>query len=127
VTTGGPLSLVATCSLGLEELLAGELHDLGVGAPQIQRGAVAFTGGWPDCWRANWRLRTANRVLVELATWEAHDGAALAAGARALSAGTTEGSRLSMATGAAGTFATSGTSQTAEAAATAGALTAPQR
>jgi 23S rRNA G2445 N2-methylase RlmL len=94
VTTGGSLSLVATCSLGLEELLAGELHDLGVGAPQLQRGAVAFAGGWRDCWRANWRLRTANRVLVELATWEARDGAALAAGARALSAGTTGDSQL---------------------------------
>jgi 23S rRNA (guanine2445-N2)-methyltransferase / 23S rRNA (guanine2069-N7)-methyltransferase len=87
VTTGGSLSLVATCSLGLEELLAGELHELGVASPLRRRGAVAFEGSWRDCWRANWRLRTANRVLVELASWEARDGSALAAGARALAAG----------------------------------------
>ena len=87
MTTGGSLSLVATCSLGLEELLAGELHELGVASPLRRRGAVAFEGSWRDCWRANWRLRTANRVLVELASWEARDGSALAAGARALAAG----------------------------------------
>jgi len=50
-------------------------------------GAVAFRGGWVDCWRANWRLRTANRVLVMLGSWAAADGAALAAGARALVGG----------------------------------------
>jgi putative N6-adenine-specific DNA methylase len=45
---------------------------------------VVFTGSWPDCWRANWRLRTANRVLVELATWPAPDGEELAAGVQNL-------------------------------------------
>ena len=37
-----------------------------------EKGAVTFTGSWEDCWRANWRLRTANRVLVELGTWNGH-------------------------------------------------------
>ncbi len=81
------LALVATCASGLEELLDGELAALGAAARERQRGAVRFSGGWQDCWRANWRLRTANRVLVELAGWPAADGAALAAGARALAAG----------------------------------------
>jgi 23S rRNA G2445 N2-methylase RlmL len=81
------LGLVATCVLGLEEILEGELRDLGSRDLQRQRGAVSFTGDWRDCWRANWRLRTANRVLVELASWEARDGPALAAGARALVSG----------------------------------------
>jgi len=81
------LHLVATCVLGLEEILAGELRALGASDVGRQRGAVSFTGDWPDCWRANWRLRTANRVLVELASWEATDGKALAAGARALVSG----------------------------------------
>ena len=81
------LRLVATCVLGLEEILEGELRAMGARDPERQRGAVAFTGGWEDCWRANWRLRTANRVLVEVASWEARDGAAIAAGARALAAG----------------------------------------
>jgi 23S rRNA G2445 N2-methylase RlmL len=84
---GEALALVATCSAGLEDLLAGELTAMGVAAPERQRGAVSFAGDWTVCWRANWRLRTANRVLVELGSWAAADGGALAAGARALAGG----------------------------------------
>jgi 23S rRNA G2445 N2-methylase RlmL len=87
VSSDRSLPLVATCSLGLEELVAGELRDLGLPESTISRGAVAFSGSWADCWRTNWRLRTANRILLELATWEAHDGPALAAGGRALVTG----------------------------------------
>ncbi|HEY6322313.1 MAG TPA: hypothetical protein VJA16_12215, partial [Thermoanaerobaculia bacterium] len=76
---------------GLEEILDGELDALGVTARERQHGAVRFAGGWRECWRANWRLRTANRVLVELASWPAADGAALAAGARAFVSGPTDG------------------------------------
>jgi 23S rRNA G2445 N2-methylase RlmL len=84
----GPLALVATCARGLEGVLAGEMRSLGIEPVMTgEHGAVGFTGGWADCWRANWRLRTANRILVELGRWEAGDGAALAAGARALAAG----------------------------------------
>ncbi|MEA2604719.1 MAG: rRNA (guanine2445-N2)-methyltransferase [Acidobacteriota bacterium] len=81
------LGLIATCVLGLEEILEGELRALDAREVERQRGAVAFTGTWEDCWRANWRLRTANRILVELGTWDAPDGPALAAGARALAGG----------------------------------------
>jgi putative N6-adenine-specific DNA methylase len=79
-----PLSLVATCVLGLEEILEGELRALGAENPVRDKGAVTFSGTWEDCWRANWRLRTANRVLVELDSWAGRDGAELAAGARRL-------------------------------------------
>lgn len=82
-----PLRLVATCALGLEDLLAGELVTLGAAGVRPETGAVGFAGGWPEVWRANWRLRTANRVLVELGSWDAADGDALAAGAEALVAG----------------------------------------
>ena len=78
------LQLVATCALGLEELLEQELVALGVAGPRRERGAVTFRGSWEDCWRANWRLRTANRVLVELGRFPGEDGKALAAGARRL-------------------------------------------
>jgi len=78
------MRLVATCVLGLEEILEGELSALGVAEVEREKGAVAFSGSWQDCWRANWRLRTANRVLVELGSWEGRDGGELAAGARAL-------------------------------------------
>lgn len=78
------LRLVATCARGLEEILAGELVDLGVERIAPELGAVTFRGGWRDVWRTNWRLRTANRVLVELATFNGHSGEALEAGARNL-------------------------------------------
>lgn len=84
------LRLVATCALGLEELLAGELAALGVAGVERQRGAVGFDGGWTEVLRANWRLRTANRVLVELASWPAADGDALAAGAESVVGGRRE-------------------------------------
>src|SRR5436305_7788385 len=80
----GLLNLVATCGLGLEEFVDAELSALGVDGRERQRGAVTFRGSWEDCWRANWRLRTANRVLVELGRFTAVDGPGLAAGARAL-------------------------------------------
>ncbi|NLN10879.1 MAG: hypothetical protein GX178_04630 [Acidobacteria bacterium] len=78
------LSLVATCALGLEELLAAELAALGIGTSETTPGGVRWQGSWTDLYRANWRLRTANRVLVELGRWSAPDGDALYAGARAL-------------------------------------------
>jgi putative N6-adenine-specific DNA methylase len=78
------LGVVVTCALGLEELLARELQAVGVARPAVERGAVTFSGSWEDCWRANWRLRTANRVLVELGSWAARSGKALAYGARDL-------------------------------------------
>jgi 23S rRNA G2445 N2-methylase RlmL len=78
------LRLVATCALGLEEFLDAELAELGAAQRERQRGAVTFVGGWDDCWRANWRLRTANRVLVELGRFTAVDGPGLAAGGLAL-------------------------------------------
>ena len=75
------LHLVATCALGFEELLADELRTLGVGRIGPAKGAVTFAGSREDVLRANWRLRTANRVLAELGRWDGSDGDALAAGA----------------------------------------------
>lgn len=83
------LRLVATCAPGLEELVAAELRQIGARRVRPWRGSVAFSGGWPDVWRANWRLRTANRVLVELGRWNGADAEVLAAGAGEL----VEGSR----------------------------------
>ena len=75
------LRLVATCALGLEEFLQLELDSLGAGSTQSQKGAVTFTGDWEDVLRANWRLRTANRVLVELGSWDGSSAESLAQGA----------------------------------------------
>lgn len=86
----GDLSLVATCGLGLEELLEAELRELGARDVRRRRAAVTFTGGWKDAYRANYRLHTANRVLLELGGWPAPDGDALARGAGELVAGSRE-------------------------------------
>jgi putative N6-adenine-specific DNA methylase len=74
------MSLIATCAVGIEELLATELRQLGLAEVAVERGAVAFAGGWPDVWRTNWRLRTANRVVVELGQWPAVGGDAIHSG-----------------------------------------------
>lgn len=79
-----PLSLVATCALGLEEILREELLTLGLGRSRAVKGAVLFEGCWEDVWRCNWRLRTSSRILVELGNWPAPDGDSLAAGAARL-------------------------------------------
>ena len=64
-----------------------ELDSLGAGSTRSQKGAVTFTGGWEDVLRANWRLRTANRVLVELGSWDGSSAESLAEGAGGLVAG----------------------------------------
>ena len=78
------LKLVATCALGLEEFLEGELTSMGAPKSRRQKGAVSFVGTWVDVMRANWRLRTANRVLVELASWDGSSAESLARGASKL-------------------------------------------
>ncbi|HSN57502.1 MAG TPA: THUMP domain-containing protein [Candidatus Sulfomarinibacteraceae bacterium] len=58
---------MATCSRGLEEVLADELRTLGFEAVEPGRGVVAFIGDLAAIWRANLWLRTAMRVVVPLA------------------------------------------------------------
>jgi len=53
--------------MGLEEVLARELQQLGLEHVQVERGGVAFSGEKRDAWRACLHLRTANRVLQPIA------------------------------------------------------------
>jgi len=55
------------------------------------QGGVAFDGALIDAIRACWRLRAANRVVLELAAWPAPDDDALYRGARSLVASTEAG------------------------------------
>ncbi len=82
--TAGALRWVATCSRGLEEILAAELAALGLPEQGRETGGVSFDGPLEAGLRANWRLRTANRVLIEVASWPAADDEELYRGARAL-------------------------------------------
>ena len=59
--------LVATCSRGLEEVLADELRALDVTGVAAGRGFVGFTGGLEAVYQANLRLRTAARVVIPVA------------------------------------------------------------
>ncbi|HVR28797.1 MAG TPA: THUMP domain-containing protein [Thermoanaerobaculia bacterium] len=81
------LRLVATCAPGLEPLLAEELERLGFAGVTPARSAVLFHGGWPEVWRANYWLRTANRVLIEIASFPASGTEDLYAGTSALLGG----------------------------------------
>lgn len=65
------LKLFATTAAGLEEILAAELRAIGArGVLPADRG-VAFAGDLAAVYRANLCLRTAHRVLLELAEFDA--------------------------------------------------------
>ena len=58
--------MIAKTFKGLEEVLAQELIALGANNVQIGRRAVSFTGDKAMLYRANFCLRTALRILVEI-------------------------------------------------------------
>ncbi len=66
-SASGSWPLVATCSRGLEEVLADELRSLGADAVASGRGMVSFSGDLATVYSANFRLRTGMRVLVPMA------------------------------------------------------------
>lgn len=74
----------ATCAPGLEPVLHAELADLRFAKLERQVGGVRFEGGLEDAWRANLWARTAVRVLLRLARFEAASTDALYAGALAV-------------------------------------------
>ncbi|MFP6671552.1 MAG: THUMP domain-containing protein [Pirellulaceae bacterium] len=67
------LNLIATTAFGLEALTKRELVSLGYPAEIIAPGWIRFRGGQEAICRANLWLRTADRVLIEVATFEASD------------------------------------------------------
>ncbi len=66
-------SLFAITAPGLERITADELRALGVAAPVIEPGGVAFTGTLDDVYRANLWLRTASRVVIRIASFHASE------------------------------------------------------
>ncbi len=79
-----PERCFATCAPGLEGVLHDEIRALKLARAERQVGGVAFQGHFGDVWRANLELRTAVRVLLEVARFEAADADALRAGVRAV-------------------------------------------
>ena len=65
--------MIAKTFKGLEEVLAGELVELGANNVQLERRAVSFTGDKRLLYMANFYLRTASRILVPIVTFKAKD------------------------------------------------------
>jgi putative N6-adenine-specific DNA methylase len=80
-----PLNCFAAVPRGAEELAAAELATLGIQDAKPGRGGVAFITDRVGLYRANLWLRTASRVLVQLALFPCTSPAELYAGVYALS------------------------------------------
>jgi 23S rRNA (guanine2445-N2)-methyltransferase / 23S rRNA (guanine2069-N7)-methyltransferase len=71
------LQLIATCAFGLEAVVAHELKALGYESKTVRPGRLTFPGDGAAVARTNLWLRSADRVLIELATFPAPDFDAL--------------------------------------------------
>jgi len=72
-----PLQLVATAAFGLEAVVVRELQQLGYAGRVARPGRIEFAGDLAAICRTNLWLRSANRVLVQLAKFRADDFDAL--------------------------------------------------
>ncbi|KAB0672305.1 RNA methyltransferase [Oryzomonas sagensis] len=78
------MTCFAAVPRGAEEIAAHELEQLGVGEVAAGRGGVAFTCNREGLYRANLWLRTASRVLVQLALFPCSSPEELYAGVHAI-------------------------------------------
>jgi putative N6-adenine-specific DNA methylase len=67
------LELIATAGFGLEAVVARELKALGYADQQVEDGRVTFIGDEQAICRTNLRLRSAERVLLKIGSFEARD------------------------------------------------------
>lgn len=65
-----PFQLMATCAAGIEALVGKELRELGYDC-QVENGKVFFNGDAADIARTNLWLRTADRVKLVVARFNA--------------------------------------------------------
>lgn len=83
-TDNNDFPMVAKTLTGLEELLAGELTNLGAANVRVQRRAVTFTGDLRLLYAANIYSRLATRILVPLHEFRARDRDELYRGVRSV-------------------------------------------
>lgn len=79
--------ILATAAFGLEAVVAKELRELGYEKLIVENGRVSFEGDERDITRCNIWLRTADRVLLEIARFKATDFEELFQGTRNISWG----------------------------------------
>ncbi|MFZ5597495.1 MAG: THUMP domain-containing class I SAM-dependent RNA methyltransferase [Bacillota bacterium] len=65
------VDLIATSTFGLEAVVAREVRDMGYEEVNVENGKVIFTAGVDAICRANIRLRTADRILLKMGSFEA--------------------------------------------------------
>lgn len=65
------IELIAPCHFGLEAVLKREITDLGYEIAQVEDGRVTFYGDEQSVSRANIFLRTAERILLKVASFKA--------------------------------------------------------
>jgi putative N6-adenine-specific DNA methylase len=82
--TESPFEIFLVATPGLEVPLAEEAVEAGFTGAKVVEGGVAFTGLWPDVWRATITLRGATRVLARLTSIRAVHLAKLDKAARKL-------------------------------------------
>ena len=67
------MKLLAACAFGLESIVKRELSDLQIDSHIIQPGKIQFDGDWQTVCKTNLWLRTADRILIEVARFSAAD------------------------------------------------------
>lgn len=77
-------TITATCSFGIESVLADELKKLGHEELKVENGRITFPGDDEDIARCNIWLRTADRVLIQMAQFPAKDFEELFQGTKAV-------------------------------------------
>lgn len=81
---GSTVTCFAAVPRGAEEIAAAELRELGIAGARVSRGGVAFAADRTGLYKANLWLRTASRVLVQLAVFPCTTPAELYGGVHAL-------------------------------------------
>ncbi len=80
-------NLAAACSFGLESIVSGELRNLGYEKLTVENGRVLFSGDERDLARCNLWLRCADRLFIEMSSFEARDFEELFQGTRGFPGG----------------------------------------
>lgn len=71
MTSPPKIEIFAATAPGLEDALRDEVRSLGWTGARAEPGGVVFRGAWHEVWRANLRLRGANRILARIASFHA--------------------------------------------------------
>ena len=65
------LDLIATTAFGIESIVRFELKKLGVTDTKVENGRIHFKGDYTTLAKCNLWLRSAERVLIKIASFKA--------------------------------------------------------